>query len=480
MSRAVFTTRQVMPATLLMRLLSPLLLLALPVLAAAPAFPKIEDARRVRGELISADFIHRSGQIRTEKGERIDFTMPPPAIMKYRGAEADLRDVPPGTRMDFLLLPSETGRPAPLLTTDDGQKPDPEQRRKFREFTEKRGIAGWITKTEGKQVTVQLFSGDPSAFQEAYGELLAKGRSTRTCVANDELRTWNPPVDGENGSIQEARKLPADRFGFSGHEITVSVSNMLEGFRRGRIVRIFLQGWKAQDQFYGESLMGYGFSRMQNRDLVENVAKEYPEQFPFRTDHGNFHLPWHQLKEGLSPPPFSEHLVFGELTRIDDRTGAGRFLTEKTGEPVDFTLIAKPVLRHLGRDARAADLPPNQRYRFHCFQDSGGAFTRIALISDDISHLAANATTARIVSTTGGRIHAAWQLALVKDYNGDMQRPPDIGAGLLDTGADTTVLKNGRAVPLSSLKAGDEIRVNVAAELPGRPCHITEVQVVLP
>ncbi len=109
-----------------------------------------------------------------------------------------------------------------------------------------------------------------------------------------------------------------------------------------------------------------------------------------------------------------------------------------------------------------------------------GAFTRIALISDDISHLAANATTARIVSIKDGRIHAAWQLALVKDYNGDMQRPPDIGASLLDTGADTTVLKNGKAVPFSSLKAGDEIRVNVAAELPGRPCHITEVQVVLP
>jgi hypothetical protein len=210
------------------------------------------------------------------------------------------------------------------------------------------------------------------------------------------------------------------------------------------------------------------------------VAKEYPDQFPFRTDHGNSHLPWYQLKDDVSPPPFSEHLVFGELTHIDGRTGAGRFLTEKTGEPVDFTLIAKPVLRHLGKDVRAADLPPNQRYRFHCFQDSGGAFTRIALISDDISHLIVNATTARIVSITGGRIHAAWQLALVKDYNGDMQRPPDIGASLLVTGADTTVLKNGKPVPIASLKAGDEIRVNVAAELPGRPCNVTEIEVVQP
>lgn len=480
MSRTVFTTGQVMPAPLLLRLPSLLLLPALTALAAVPAFPRIEDARRVSGELISADFIHRSGQIRTDRGERIDFTMPPPAIMKFRGAEADMRDVPLGTRMDFLLLPSETGRPAPLLTTDDGQKPDLEQRRKFREFIEKRGIAGWITKTEGKQVTVQLFSGDPAAFQEAYGELLAKGRSTRTCVANDELRTWNPPVDGENGSIQEARKLPTNCFGFSGHEITVSVSNMLEGFRRGRIVRIFLQGWKAQDQFYGESLMGYGFGRMQNRDLVENVSKEYPDQFPFRTDHGNPHLPWYQLKGDVSPPPFSEHLVLGELIRLDAGTGTGRFLTEKTGTPVDFTLVAKPVLRHLGKDVQAAALPPNQRYRFHCYQDAAGAFTRIALVSDDISHLAANATTARIVSIKEGRLHAAWQLPPVKDYNGDMQRPPDIGASLLDTHVGTTVRKDGRVVPLASLKPGDEIRVNVAAELPGRPGHVTEILVTTP
>lgn len=110
-----------------------------------------------------------------------------------------------------------------------------------------------------------LFSGDPAFYESAYAKLLAKGKTTKTCVANDDLRTWNPGVDGENGSILDVQRLPTDRFGTSGFQITVSVFNMLEGFRRGRVVRIFLQGLKVQGQFYGESLMGYGYGRMQNR-----------------------------------------------------------------------------------------------------------------------------------------------------------------------------------------------------------------------
>lgn len=435
-----------------------LLLIPAALHAADLTFPKLADAQRVRGELISADFVHRTGQFRTEQGERVDFSMPLYAIMRYRGAESDLRDVPLGAKMDFFMLPG-----GKLLTTDDGQKPDPEQQKKFRDFTERRGVAGWITHTEGKRVTVQLFSADPVFFESAYGDLIAKGKSTRTCVANDELRTWNPPVDGENGSIQELNRRPADGFGFSGYEITVSVSNMLEGFRKGRVVRVFLQGWKAQDPFYGESLMGYGFGRMQNTELLENVAKEYPDQFPFRTDFGNAHLPWYQLKEDVKPPPFSEHLICGELV------SQTQFLSERTGEKVTFTLTSKPAIKHLGKDVGLADLPLNQRYRFHCFQDAQGRFTRVTLISDDFSHQVANFTTARITAIQGQRLHLAWMLPLVKDYNGDMQRPEPFGHSVLVVTEDTKIWKADQPLKYGDLKIGDELRFNVSTELPGRP-----------
>ncbi len=460
-----------------MRSLLALLLLASSLHAVDLTFPKLTDAKRIRGELVSADFVHRSGQFRTEKGELMDFAMPPFAILKHRGSESDLRDVPLGAKMDFLMLPG-----GQLLTTDDGQKPDPEQQKKFREFTEKRGVAGWITQTDAKSATVILFSGEPAFFESAFGSLLVKGKETRLCVANEELRTWNPGVDGERGSILEVQKLPIDRFGTSGYQITVSVSNMLEGFRRGRVVRLFLAGWKAQDQFYGESLMGYGFTRMLNQELVENVAQEYPEQFPFRTDYGNEHLPWYQPKPGVKPPPFSEHLVLGELVKMDASAGRGQFAMDRTGERVDFTLLEKAVIKRRGKEVALADLPSGQRYRFHLFQDDRGAFTRASLVSDDFSHQEANAVTYRIteLKPEAHLMHVGWQLPETKDYNGDMQRPPDFGHSILHWNDQTKVWKDETKLSPQDLKIGDAVRFNTSAELPGKPSVCSDLWIQKP
>lgn len=438
-------------------------------------FPSLKDARRIHGELVSLDFIRRSGEFRADDGKLMSFSMPPYAIMKYHGAEADLREVPLGTKLTFVMLPDAEGKMTRLVTTDDGQAADAAQLKKFREFTEKRGVAGWIDKTEGNIVTVTFFSGDPAAFQAAYGELLAVGKGGKLCVANDELRTWNPGVDGEGCSITEVNKVPTEYFGSSGVQVTVKVSNMLEGFRRGRVVRVFLTGWKVQDQFYGESLMGYGFGRMLNQELIENVAKEYPEQFPFRTEFSNAHLAWYQLKDDVKPPAFSEHVVFGELVQADAKTGSGKFMAELTGEAVNFTLIKHHTLKYLGADPQFAQLSTGQRYRFHMYQDATGAFNRVSFISDDFSHASANAITARVTAIHGNRIHVAWQLPLVKDYNGDMQRPQDIGSRILMVNDAIRVWKADQQVKLADLKEGDVLLFNRTAELPGKASVCTDL-----
>jgi hypothetical protein len=457
-----------------MRLLCSLLL-ASSLLAHAREFPSLNDAKRIHGELVSVDYILRKGEFRADDGKLMPFSMPPYAIMKYKGVESDLREVPLGTKMTFFMLPDATGLPTRLITTDDGQQPDAAQLKKFREFTEKRGVAGWIDKTEGNTVTVTFFSADPAAFQAAYGELLAVGKEGKLCVANDELRTWNPGVDGERGSITEVNKVPTEYFGSSGVQVTLKVSNMLEGFRRGRVVRVFLAGWKVQDQFYGESLMGYGFGRMLNQELVENVAKEYPEQFPFRTDFSNEDLPWYQLKDEVKPPPFSEHVVYGQLVQADAKTGSGKFIAELTGEEVNFTLIKRHALKYLGADPQFAQLPTGQRYRFHLYQDAKGAFTRVSFISDDFSHASANASTARVTAIHGDQIQVGWQLPLVKDYNGDMQRPQDIGSCTLRVNDATRVWKADQQVKLADLKAGEVLLFNRTAELPGKPSLCTDL-----
>lgn len=353
------------------------------------------------------------------------------------------------------------------------------QRKKFEAFTRKRGLPGWIEKSEGNQLVVTLFSGDAAAFQQAYAGELVVGREVSVCVANEELRTWNPPVDKERGSIMAVEKVPTDGYGSSGVRLVVKVNNLLEGFRRGRVVRVFGPGWKLADQFYGESLMGYGYGRLLNQELVENVAKEYPEQFPFRTDFGNAHLPWYQLKAGVKPPPFAEHLAFGELVSADAAARTGRFRAERTGAMVDFTLIPEGTVRCLNANATLADLAPGTRCRFHLFQDERGAFTRAALVSDEFSFLAANAITYRIeaIPPGAGKLHIVRQLPEVKNYNGDMERPPDIGRAELRVTAATRVWRGAQPLKPVDLAVGDIVLVNLTGELPGQPSRCTDVWV---
>jgi hypothetical protein len=353
------------------------------------------------------------------------------------------------------------------------------QRKKFVEFTKKRGVAGWIDKTEGNKITLTFFSGDAKAFKQVWAPEFVVGKDVRVCVANDELRTWNPPVDGERGAIQEVKNVPKDGYGSSGVQIVTTVNNMLEGFRKGRVVRVFGPGWKAQDQFYGESLMGYGFGRMLNSELVENPPKEYPLQFPFRTDYSNEQLPWFTLKAGEAPPPFAEHLIHGELLKADAASGTGQFRTDRTGETVDFTLIPEGGVKYLNAKAALADIPLGTRCRFGMFQDEKGAFTRASLVSDEYSYLGSNAITYRVdaLKLDEGKLLVARQLPEVKNYNGDMERPPDIGRSVLRISDETRVWKGDQQVKLGDLAVGDVVLVNLSGEQTGSPSRCTDIWV---
>ena len=535
-------------------------------------FPPHHSDRRISGELVSVDFIHRTGQFRVSKtGELVDFTMPPYGAVNYLNAEADLRDIPLGTDFLFFLnrdkaggftrlatmqdqftmdashsfsyrleeaklgegrllttkqsvsknqpdlgqkelfVKPETrvwkgGQPAKLTdlavgdellfnttgkTADnagwctdiwvgaDTQKLATEQQaKKFAEFTKRRGLPGWIDKTEGNLVTVTLFSGDARSFKQTWMSEFAVGASGgKLCVANDELRTWNPGVDGERFSVMEVRDTAKESYGCSGVQVVLKVTNMLEGFRRGRVVRVFSPAWKMQDQFYGESLMGYGFGRLLDQELVENPPKEYPDQFPFRTDFGNDQLPWFKVKEGIKPPPFAEHLLIGEIVKADVATGSGQFRADRTGETVDFTLLPDAEVKALNAKATLADLPPGARCRFSMFQDEKGAFTRASLVTDEFTRLAANVITHRVeaLKLAEGKVLVAQQLPEVKNYNGDMERPPDIGRSELRVTDATRVWKGEEQVKLSDLAVGDALLVNLTGEQNGAPSVCTDI-----
>ncbi len=534
-------------------------------------FPPHHSDRRISGELVSVDFVHRTGQFRaTKTGELMDFTMPPYGSVSYLNAEADLRDVPLGTFFLFFLNQDTQGGFTRLATMQDqftmdaghsfsyrldevklgegkllttkqslpknqanlGKKELPvkdetrvwkgdkqvkladlavgdellfnltgktadspgwcseiwvgaethklateQQAKKFAEFTRRRGVPGWIEKTEGNKVTITFFSGDTRAFKQTWAPEFAVGKAATVCIANDELRTWNPGVDGERGSVVEVQSVPTNGYGCSGLQIVAKVPNMLEGFRKGRVVRVFGPGWKLQDQFYGESLMGYGFGRMLNQELVENVPKEYPEQFPFRTDDSNAHLPWFKVQPGVLPPSFAEHLVIGELVSADAATGRGRFRTERTGETVDFTLLPEGAVQYLNAKATLADLPPGMRCRFSLFQDEKGAFTLASLVTDEFTRLASNVITHRVeaLKLAEGRLLVAQQLPEVKNYNGDTERPPDFGRCELRVNEATRVWKGEAQMKRADLAVGDVLLVNLTSEQNGAPSVCTDI-----
>ncbi len=537
-------------------------------------FPPHHSDHRVGGELVAADFLHRTGQFRTTKtGELIEFTMPTYGAINYLNSEADLRDVPLGTFFLFFLNQDANGgftrlatmqdqftmdgghgfsyrldeihaQDGKLLTTKHSVSKDQpdlgkkellvkadtriwkgesqvklgdlaagdellfnltgktstnpgwctdiwvgadthklateKQRKKFADFTKFRGLPAWIDKTEGNKITATLFSGDSQNFKSTFlGADFVVDRDVSVVVANDELRTWNPPVDRERGKVLAVQDGPRDCYGSSGVRLVLTVRNMLEGFRKGRIVRIFAGPWPVKDQPYGESLMGYGFEHSKTAEVVENLAKEYPSQFPYRTDYGNEQLPWYQLQPDKVPPQFSDHVVHGALVSIDAAKRTGRFVTDRTAEVVEFSLLPKATVRYLATDVTLSDLPIGTRCHFHLYQDEKGAFSQANLIEDEFSYLVSNGLTYRVEAAklNEGKLYVVRQMPLMKNYNGDMEQPPDIGRQELLVSSETRVWKGAQEARLADLATGDLLLVNATGEGTGQPSHCTEIWV---
>ncbi|WP_020473538.1 hypothetical protein [Zavarzinella formosa] len=528
-------------------------------------FPPAGSAHRIDGELVTADFVHRTGQFRTaDTGELKDFILPPYGAIRHLNTDADLRDVPLGTFGRFFLHPDSQGNFTRLAVwkdqftadTADGityrldeakpgegklfatrhaasdlgkttlmvsdttrvwkggkrakladlvigdellvnrtgvTKTDPghctdvwagvdthklvteKQRQTHAVFLKARGLAGWVDRTEGRTLTITLFGGDRAEFEKMWLKDFAIGRDPHVVVTNDELRTWNPPVDHERGKIIEVQRDTEDGYGRGGVRLRVTVNFMLEGFRRRRVLRVFAGGWPLKDQPFGEQLFHYG-ARSLPTELMELPPKEYPGQFPFRTDYGNENFPWYRLKAGVAPPVYAEHQVFGELVSVDVARRTGQFRADRSDTMVEFSLIPEGKTRYLNAECDLSAIPVGTRCRFSMYQDAAGAFTQACLVTDESTHLIANGALWRVESLLdSGKIYAARQPPGVKNDQGDPEQPPDIGRAELRFNPETRFWKGDRQVTAGDLAVGDLLLVNVTGERPGHPSRCTDV-----
>jgi hypothetical protein len=526
-------------------------------------FPPHHSDHRAGGELIAADYIHRTGMMRMGNGEIVSFTMPPYASVYYLNAEADLRDVPLGTFFLFFLNQDPQGAFTVLATmqdeytmlanhgfsyrlteykrderkllvvkqklgetpTDVGknellvddrtrvwkgdkqialtdisvgdallvslgsttqQKPrhcteiwvgaethkavTEAHRRQHVAFLKERGLPAWITSVDGRTITVTLFSSEPASLQGLFKDegidpaLWAKEhRSIHVVVADENLRSYWPPVTKKGATVREFQTVPTDCYGCSGVRWVIEVDQMLEGFRVGRNVRLFVHpSWPVNDMPFGEGLHQGGHDIDEPPEAREVVAVD----FPYRTDFGNPQLPWYRLQAGKFPPDHSEHVVVASLVRTNEDHRSATFKLDHGGDTLQLVQPPFGVVLFHGHEADLQDVPLGTRCRLSLHADAQGAFTQASVISDDFSWFFDNTATYRLEEPRldEGRLFVAHQVEPVKvDYHLEPLQAPDFGRAELLVDGQTKVWKGDHQIALGDLVVGDVLLVDIGA-----------------
>ncbi len=437
-------------------------------------FPMRGSEHRVRGELVETDVIHRAGVFRREgDGELVNFTLPPFGSVSYLGTEADMRDVPMGTPLMFSLYQDDKGTFSLAADIQADASPPPAavteaQRKKRFAFLKARGLPAWIDRVDGDRFTVTLFSRDAASLQALFkaegidpAQLAKEHRRITVGVANEHLRSYLPNVTGRGATVEEFQSVPTNGFGCSGVRLVLQPELLLEGFRKGHIVRLFAPAWPIDAMPFGEGLYAGG------HDEEPADSKELqPADFPYRTDFGNENLSWYQIQPGKTPPDHSEHRVGGELVKVDAAHRSGQFRIDRTGELVNFILLTSGSVRYLNAEATLDDLPPGMRCLFSLYQDEHGAFTRANVVTDEYSSLAGNTVTYRLEAALldAGKLIVTRHAAPVQtDYVLEPRVPLDFGQMELTVDDKTRVWKGDRQVKLTDLTVGDELLVNRTA-----------------
>jgi hypothetical protein len=368
------------------------------------------------------------------------------------------------------------------------------QRKAHAAYLKERGLPGWIDAIDGRKLTVSLF-GDRGTLLALLNDegldparLGTDHRHVEVAVADEQLRTYNPPVDKRGSNIVAVQTVPVDAYGCSGERWTIEPDLLLEGFRAGRVVRIFDHKWPVKDMPFGEGAYEHGVE-------VDDLD---PRQFRYRTDLANADLPWYRLAPGVFPPAHSTHELWADLVQVDALRRTAR-LRDERGQQLDVALPPFAAVRYRGAEAELDEIPPGTRCLVGLTQDERGAFTWASTIADDFTCFADQGFSYRLDTVQPAGAVPAEQPAAqqqgaaqppilahllvgkrmepINDYRGEAVRPPDLGRCLLAVDARTRIWKGDRAIALAELAVGDELLADLGGRSPTSEGRCTELWV---
>jgi hypothetical protein len=357
------------------------------------------------------------------------------------------------------------------------------QRKSHVAYLKERGLPAWIDKIDGRQVTVSLFGDRPALLALFKDEdidpakMAAEHRHFEMVVANQELRSYNPPVDKRGTNVISVQTVPTDCYGCSGERWVVEPDLLLEGFRVGSVVRLFASPkWPINDMPFGEGAYEHAFEA---NDLD-------PRQFPYRTDFANADLPWYRFDPGVFPPAHAQHEVWADLVEVDALARTARLRSEH-GEQLDVALPPCAAVLYRGAEAELAEVPPGTRLRVGLHQDAHGAFTWATSFTDDFTSFSTSALLWRIESIQPGdgpvpgqppalaRLVVARQLERITNYKNEEVRPPNVSRSLLAIDAQTCIWKGDQRIQLADLAVGDELLADLGGRSPTSDGRCTDL-----
>ncbi len=127
------------------------------------------------------------------------------------------------------------------------------QRRKHHVHTRQRGLPGRVDAVDNQKriVAITLFDNvDPQLIDE-----LHRDDTVGVAVARESLMTYDPVNDRKRGKVLDICKVPQVP-GSSGVQIRVQPDLLLEGYRPGRVVRVYPSAWPVtalprEEEFFG-------------------------------------------------------------------------------------------------------------------------------------------------------------------------------------------------------------------------------------